>query len=260
LLTRWFQWGVFNPIFRIHGYKTETEPWKYGSTVEANMRSSINLRYRLIPYIYSEAWQITNHGSTLMRPLMMDFGSDTIAIKQPFEYMFGKAFLVAPVTKPGVAKFDVYLPKTNKWFDFWTGKCFDGGQVLNTVATLSRMPVFVKAGSIVPMGKFVQYTGQKSADTLEIRIYGGANAKFELYEDEGDNYNYENGKYSIIPFEWNEKQQIITIGARQGTFNGFLKERYFNIVRVSESCGAGTEISVFNKLVKYKGRIIKAKK
>jgi alpha-D-xyloside xylohydrolase len=182
--------GRFNPIFRIHGYQSETEPWKYGQQVEDNMRKMLNLRYRLLPYIYSEAWQITKNGSTMMRPLVMDFNEDTSALNQQFEYMFGKAFLVAPVTEPNVNEWKMYLPESNTWYNFWTGNRFNGGQTIITKATLDKIPLFVKAGSIIPMGPFIQYSTEKN-DPVEIRIYPGANGEFTLYEDENDNYNYE---------------------------------------------------------------------
>lgn len=260
LLTRWFQWGTFNPIFRIHGYQSETEPWKFGAQVEANMRTMLNLRYRLMPYIYAEAWQTSKNGSTMMRPLVMDFKNDTAALNKPFEYMFGKALLVAPITEPNVLNWNVYLPKSAQWYDFWTGKYYKGGQTIKTTASLSTIPLFVKSGSIIPMGKFMQYTGQKLVDTLEIRIYKGADGKFDLYEDEGDNYNYEKGYYSLIHFEWNEKRQTLTINDRQGSYPGLLKERLFNVIWVSEKEGYGTGISALKKQVKYKGKRIEINK
>jgi alpha-D-xyloside xylohydrolase len=256
LLTRWFQWGTFNPIFRMHGYQTETEPWKFGVTVEANMRSMLQLRYRLLPYIYSEGWQVSHNGSTIMRPLVMDFRNDTAAIGQPYQFMFGRSFLVAPITEPGVSKWNVYLPKTTTWYDFWTGKRFDGGQTLPIAAPQDRIPVFVKAGSVVPMGKFLQYTSEKAMDTLEIRIYKGADGMFELYEDEGDGYQYEKGNYTTIAFKWNEKSQSLTIGAVQGSFPNFLKKRIFNIVFVSENNGTGINEGVVNKVVAYTGKSV----
>ncbi|MGN6417807.1 MAG: TIM-barrel domain-containing protein [Pseudobacter sp.] len=229
ILTRWFQWGAFSPVFRIHGYQTETEPWKYGDTVEANMRSMMNLRYRLLPYLYSEAWQVTRNGSTIMRPLLMDFREDTLAINQPYEYMFGRSMLVAPVTEPGVTQWKVYLPRWKGWYDFHTGKRYNGGQTVTAHAPQDIIPVFVKAGSIIPLAEVMQYTGEKNMDTLELRIYKGADGQFNLYEDEGDGYNYEKGKYSLIPFKWNDKKQQLTIGRREGTFTGLLSKRVFNI-------------------------------
>jgi len=259
LLTRWYQWGTFNPIFRIHGYQTETEPWKYGQTVEDNMRKMLNLRYRLLPYIYSEAWQVTKNGSTLMRPLVMDFRDDAKAVNQPYEYMFGKSILVAPITEAGTSDWNVYLPKSASWFDFWTGKQFDGGQTIKTAAPLDKIPLFVKAGSIIPMGKFIQYAGQKSADTLEIRVYKGADGKFDLYEDEGDSYNYEKGKYTVVPFRWDEHRQTLTIGEKEGNFAGSLTRRTFNVVLVSESEGLGTIASTTKKGIVYEGRKVDIK-
>jgi len=259
LLTRWYQWGTFNPISRMHGYQTETEPWKFGQTVEDNMRKMLNLRYRLLPYIYSEAWQVTKYGSTMMRPMVMDFNGDTDAIKQPYEFMFGKAFLVAPITDAGATQRDVYLPKSIDWYDFWTGKRFNGGQIVKTDAPLDKIPLFVKAGSIIPMGKIIQYAGEKSADTIEVRIYKGYDGKFELYEDEGDNYNYEKGKYTIIPFKWDEERNTLTIGSKQGNYLGSLKNRIFNIVFVTESRGVGITVSTMNKKVYYSGKQIEVK-
>jgi len=259
LLTRWYQWGAMSPIFRMHGYQTETEPWKYGQKVEDNMRKMLNLRYRLLPYIYSEAWQVTKNGSTMMRPLVMDFNGDTVAVNRQYQYMFGKAFLVAPITGPNVSAWDVYLPKSAGWFDFWTGKRFNGGQTLKTDAPLDKIPLFIKAGSIIPMGKMIQYAGEKTADTLEIRVYKGADAKFELYEDEGDNYNYEKGKYTLISFKWDEKRQSITISARQGNYTGCLTKRIFNIVLVNENKGYGIYAGSTGKKVSYAGTKIELK-
>jgi alpha-D-xyloside xylohydrolase len=253
LLTRWYQWGTFNPIFRIHGYQTETEPWKYGQKVEDNMRKMMNLRYRLLPYIYSEAWQVTKNGSTMMRPLVMDFNTDTTAVNHQYQYMFGKSVLVAPVTEANASEWTVYLPKSAGWFDFWTGKHFNGGQSIKTDAPLDKIPLFVKAGSIIPMGKIIQYTGEKSADTLEIRVYKGADAKFDLYEDEGDNYNYEKGRYTIVSFNWNEKSQSLTISDRKGNYTGSLAKRIFNVVVVSENKGSGIHSNSIGEKVNYTG-------
>ncbi|MBP1614416.1 MAG: glycoside hydrolase family 31 [Bacteroidetes bacterium] len=259
LLTRWYQWGTFNPIFRMHGYQTETEPWKYGHTVEDNMKKMLNLRYRLLPYIYSEAWQITKNGSTMMRAMVMDFNGDADAVKQPYEYMFGKAFLVAPITDEGATHRDVYLPKSTDWYDFWTGKRMKGGQTINVEAPLDRIPLFIKAGAIVPMGPIIQYTGEKTADTLEIRVYKGADGKFDLYEDEGDNYNYEKGKYTIIPFKWDNKQQSLTIDDKQGNYPGSLAQRVFNVIFVTEIEGIGITTSISKKTIPYYGKKVEIK-
>jgi alpha-D-xyloside xylohydrolase len=255
LLTRWYQWGVFNPIFRMHGYQTETEPWKYGQAVEDNMRKMLNLRYRLLPYIYSEAWQVTKNGSTMMRPMIMDFNGDADAVKQPFEYMFGEAFLVAPITEAGTTQREVYLPKSTDWYDFWTGQRMKGGQTVNAEAPLDRIPLFIKAGSIVPMGPIVQYSGEKNTEPLEIRVFEGADGKFTLYDDEGDNYNYEKGKYATINFTWNDTKKTLTITDRNGSFPGMLVERKFNILLVSEKRGTGMDANdTSDKIVIYSGK------
>ncbi|MBN2426004.1 MAG: DUF5110 domain-containing protein [Calditrichaceae bacterium] len=253
LLIRWFQWGAFNPIFRMHGYQSETEPWKYGQQVEGNISKMLDLRYRLLPYIYSEAWQITSNGSTMMRPLVMDFREDDNAVEQPYEYMFGKALLVAPITEPGVNKRDLYLPKSAGWYDFWSGERFEGGQTIKTDASLDKIPLFVKNGSIVPMGPFIQYATEK-IDPIEIRIYPGADGKFILYEDENDNYNYEHGKYSTIIFSWDNGKRELSIGNREGSFPAMLKERKFKIVKVTKNNGVGIDSAKnYDQIVDYNG-------
>jgi alpha-D-xyloside xylohydrolase len=260
LLTRWFQWGTFSPIFRIHGYQTETEPWKYGQKVEENMRKMLNLRYRLLPYIYSEAWQVTKYGSTMMRPLVMDFNRDTVAINRQYQYMFGKSLLVAPVTEAGAKNWEIYLPKTTAWYDFWTGDKLQGGKKTVKQITLDIIPLYVKAGTILPIGPAVQYTGEKKWDDLEIRIYPGTNGKFTLYEDENDSYNYEKGKYSTILFTWNEKTKVLTIGDIKGTFPGMLKTRKFNIVVIGANQKIGLKtIKKTDRKVDYSGNQITVK-
>ena len=195
ILTRWFQWGAFNPIFRIHGYQSETEPWKYGEAVENNMRTMLNLRYRLLPYLYSAAWKVSSSGSTIMRPLVMDFSGDSSAVEKPFQYMYGESILVAPVTQPGAREWEVYLPKSYGWFNFHSGSYTYGGKQVKTDAPLDQIPLFVKAGSIIPLTSPVQHTAALKSDTLEMRIYQGRNATFDLYEDQGDGYDYEHGEY-----------------------------------------------------------------
>jgi alpha-D-xyloside xylohydrolase len=253
-LLRWLQFAAFSPLQRVHGYETDTEFWRYGEKLEAEASKYLNLRYRLLPYIYSQAADITFNNGTLMRPLIMDFAKDSKALKQNYEYMFGPAFLVAPVLAEGVKNWNVYLPEWQTgWFNFWSGKHFKGGQSVNAEASLSIIPLFVKAGSIVPMGKFTQHTNEKQADTLEIRVYAGTDGKFKLYEDEGTNYNYEKGKYSIITFEWQEKNQTLIIGKRQGSYNGLVEYKVFNIVFVKESNGTGIKIGNTDISVKYNG-------
>jgi len=254
ILTRWYQWGTFNPIFRMHGYMSETEPWKYGQQVEDNMRKMLNLRYRLLPYIYSEAWQITSNGSTIMRPLVMDFNGDNDAVNQPYQYMFGKAFLVAPVTGPGVTQIDVYLPKQTGWFNFWTGNYAEGGQTIKADAPLDKIPLFVKSGSIIPMGQTVQYSGQSQNEELDIYIYEGNNGEFTLYEDEGNNYNYENGAFSTIKFFWNDAKKELTIGDGTGNYNGMISQRLFKIFLIKQNKTESKSNNQPNLVIQYKGR------
>jgi alpha-D-xyloside xylohydrolase len=206
-----------------------------------------------LPYIYSEAWQVSSKGSTMMRPLVMDFKNDPTAIKQPYQYMFGRSFLVAPITEPGVWEWNVYLPGSTDWYDFWSGRRFRGGQTITTAAPQDKIPVFVRAGSIVPMGKNLQYSSEKAMDTLDIRIYAGTDGQFNLYSDEGDNYNYEKGNYVLIPFQWNEQMQTLTIGKQQGKYPGALQQYVFNIVLVKESQGHGIHRSPVTKRIIYKG-------
>jgi len=234
ILNRWFQWGAFTPIFRMHGYQTETEPWKYGAIMEENMRKMLNLRYRLMPYIYSEGWQVSKNNSTMMRPLVMDFAKDTAAIRQPHQYMFGHSFLVAPILAADVKKWDVYLPKGTMWYNFWSGAKFAGGKTVATDAPTDQIPLYVKAGSIIPFGQIMQYTGEKKSDTLEIRLYKGANGSFTLYEDEGDNYTYEKGKYTTIHFDWNENAHKLKVSPINGSYPGYLKTRLFSLVVIGE--------------------------
>jgi len=188
-----------------------------------------------------------------MRPLVMDFNGDTVALNQPFEFMFGKSLLVAPITAPNVSQWNIYLPRSNGWFDFWTGQRYQGGHTVKTAVHKDRIPLFVKAGSIIPLGKLVQFSGQLPADTVEIRIYRGADGTFDLYEDEGDNYNYEKGNYTVIPFAWNDKSQTLTISKRQGHYPGSIDNRVFQIVLVSESNGTGIESNNVKKQIRYNG-------
>ena len=258
LLLRWFQWGTFNPVFRMHGYMSETEPWKYGAEMESNMRQMLNLRYRLLPYIYSEAWQITSNGSTLMRPMVMDFANDKNAVAQAYQYMFGQSILVTPTIEADVRKQKVYLPNTDTWYDFWTGKKYDGGQTVMADAAIDKIALFVKAGSILPMGKTVQHSGESNNEMLEIRIYKGKNGKFELYEDAGNNYDYEQGAYNLIAFTWDDKKQTLTIDTAKGNWTDKLTKRTFNIVLVNENTNNGMTENT-GKNIEYKNKKVSVK-
>jgi alpha-D-xyloside xylohydrolase len=230
---RWFQFSTFSPLQRVHGFQTNTEPWRYGAEVEDQVRHYLDLRYQLLPYIYSQAAAVTFQGSTMMRPLVMDFTSDDQALDQKYEYMFGPAFLVAPVLEAGATKWPVYAPTTQGgWYDYWTGSAVPSGKTTVLDAPIDKIPLLVRAGSIVPLGATEQYTGEKPPDDLEIRVYPGAEGDFTLYEDEGTNYHYEQGMRSTIHFHWNDKSREFEITKRVGQFPGMLQSRHFHVVAV----------------------------
>ncbi len=257
LFTRWFEWGAFCPIFRVHGMDTPKELWRFGSRYEKILVRYDNLRYRLMPYIYSLAWQVTAHAGTIMRALVMNFPSDVKARESRSEFLFGPAFLVCPVTHEGAVSRSVYLPKGSAWVDFWSGLAYQGGQTISASAPIETMPLYVRAGSIVPMGPFLQYASQKPADPIELRIYQGASGKFTLYEDEGDNYDYEKGVYATIPIFWNNKTGVLTIGRRRGTFPGMLRRRTFRVVMVGQDKGTGLAVTqAADRVVVYNGKAI----
>ena len=265
LFTRWFQFGTFCPIFRIHG-KGERALFSdnWDEKTKAILLNYDHLRYRLLPYIYSQAWKVTNEGYTMMRSLLFDFGKDPRVNSIPDQYMFGQAFLVNPVTEPqkisdtNGAKINtrkVYLPKSATWYDFWTGKKYLGGNTLNAPAEIETIPLYVKGGSIVPMGPFLQYATEKKADTLEMRIYKGDNGSFLLYEDENDSYNYENGYFATIKFNWVDKTNKLYISNINGSFPGVLEKRVFRVVIVGEHHGVGIGITEqANKTVVFVGK------
>ncbi len=254
LLARWFEWSAFCPVLRIHGGATETEMWKWLPDTQKILLAYDELRYRLLPYNYSVAWQVTDAGYTIMRALPMDFRSDTNALGVSDEYMFGPAFLVAPVTEPRATNRSVYLPAGAEWFDFWTGEKHGGGQTIVAAAPMDKIPLFVRAGAIVPLGPVVQFAGEKPADPIELRVYRGANGAFTLYEDEGDSYDYERGVRATIPFSWDENRQTLTIGRRSGKFPGMLPNRTFRVVRVNRGVGAGPTSAGAATEIHYAGR------
>jgi alpha-D-xyloside xylohydrolase len=260
LYTRWFQFGIFCPIFRTHGSGVRREMWLMGDESMKTQQDFVNLRYRLLPYIYSSAGAVTHKNFTIMRSLVMDFPNDKKALTVNFQFMFGKAIMVCPVVEPGIKLQKCYLPENTDWFDFWTGEKFGGGQTIEQPLELQNIPIFVRAGSIVPFGPFLQYATEKAANPLEIRIYPGADGSFTLYEDEGENYNYENGKFTTIEFNWNDADKTLIIGKTNGQFKGMLKERAFNIVLVGskKACGID-ETKTFDKELKYNGEEVKIK-
>ena len=258
LYIRWFQFGTFCPIFRAHGTRTtnQNEIWSYGTEAQKTLAAYDNLRYRLMPYIYSLAWKTTSEGYTIMRPLVMDFREDTRAQNIGDQFLFGPSILVSPVTEPGAATRRLYLPNA-KWYDFWTGAAVQGGRTLDAPSPIDRMPLYIRAGSIVPLGPDLQYAAEKSADPIELRVYRGANGAFTLYEDENDSYDYEKGVHATISFSWDDTAHTLTIGDRAGTFPGMLEKRTFRVVFVTENHGAGGGLTEnADKAVSYSGKKI----
>jgi len=287
LYVRWLQFGAFTPMMRSHGTDIPREIYNFGKkgeTIYDAIAKTINLRYSLLPYIYSTAWSVTNSQSTLMRALVMDF-NDKKVVDMNNEYMFGKSILVAPVvnaqyTPEAIVKSNeqtgwdkkdagnetkvqpvtfaqakstkVYLPEGTVWYDFWTNEKIKGGQEIVKATTIDEIPLYIKSGSIIPFGPQVQYATEKKWDNLEIRVYPGANVEFTLYEDENDNYNYEKGVYSTISFTWNDTKKSLTINDRKGSFPGMLTTRKFNIVVVADSKN-------INKVVTYAGKKVVVK-
>jgi len=287
LYVRWLQFGAFTPMMRSHGTDIPREIYNFGKkgeTIFDAIAKTINLRYSLLPYIYSTSWAVTNSQSTMMRALVMDF-KDKKVVDMNNEYMFGKSILVAPVvnaqytpettvrsnaetgwdkkesdnankitavTFTQAKSTKVYLPEGTIWYDFWTNEKIKGGQEIEKATKIDEIPLYIKAGSIMPFGPQVQFATEKKWDNLEIRVYSGANGEFSLYEDENDNYNYEKGAYSTITFNWNDASKTLTINDRKGTFTGMLATRKFNIV-VAE---AGKKIE---KAVTYTGKKVVVK-
>lgn len=275
LFVRWMQFGAFSPMMRSHGADIYRELYYFGNPgdpVYDALLDAIRLRYRLMPYTYSHAWQVSHHDDSFMRALFMDFKNDKQTWDNKREFMYGRNLLVCPVLDPlyteekiertrgkeypavdwtAEKRYDVYLPQGTKWYDYYTNQCYDGGQELSTLAPLAYAPLYVKAGSIIPLGPDVQYTNEKPWDNLDIIVYPGANGEFTLYEDEGDNYNYEKGLYSTITFKWNDKAGALTIDKRQGSFPGMLTQRTFN-VKIAGTSGKAISYNGKRTTVKLK--------
>ena len=260
LFTRWFQFGAFCPIFRIHG-KGERALFSknWDEKTKATLLKYDKLRYRLLPYIYSLAGKTTLENYTMMRSLAFDFKTDPNIQDIPDQYMFGPAFLVNPVTAEGATSRKVYLPKTT-WYNFWTGEKLNGGQTIDAAAPVEILPLYVRAGSIIPMGPEIEYATQKTGKPTEVRIYPGANGSFKVYEDENDNYNYEKGKYATYTFNWNDNKHTLTISDTRGVYAGMPKNHQFDIVLVKGRHGSDEEETAgADKLVNYRGKAITIK-
>ncbi len=284
LYVRWMQYGLFCPVFRSHGADAPREIYQFGKKGEPiydAIESTIRLRYRLLPYIYSTAWQVTSANESYLRALTYDFASDKNTWNLGSEFMFGRSILATPILDPQYTEEKIfkedamsgwdkkegkieklkdgkidfseektatkYLPKGANWYEFYTEKLYKGGRNVTFTTTIDRTAMFVKAGTILPLAPVMQYAQQSQWDNLDIIVYPGSNAVFTLYEDEGDNYNYERGVYSTITMKWNDIQRTFTVEARQGQFPGMLQNRKFNI-RI-----AGTEAV---KTVDYNGNTV----
>jgi alpha-D-xyloside xylohydrolase len=254
LFVRWFEYGTFCPIFRTHGARLANELWSYSPRAQKILTNYDKLRYRLLPYIYSLAWKTTSEGYTPMRALVMDFPADSKVPNLADEFMFGPAFLISPVITAGATSRNTYLPAGSSWYDFWTGAPLKGGNVNLAAAPLDKIPLYVRAGSIIPLGPELQYTNEQPADPIELRIYRGADGSFQLYEDDGQTYEYEKGQYAAIPITWNDATATLTIGARRGSFSGMLRRRTFQIVTVTANRGIGEGVTTApDRTVQYDG-------
>jgi alpha-glucosidase/alpha-D-xyloside xylohydrolase len=203
LFVRWFEWGAFQPVMRAHGERNHNEVWSYGKQAEPILAKYLKLRYQLLPYTYSVAYRSYQTGAPYMRALFMDFPKDPRAANIPDEYMFGPAFLVAPVTEQGATHRTVYLPAGCDWYNYWTNERFHGGQTIVTDAPIDTLPLFVKAGSIVPLGSEVQ-SAQQPQTIASVRVYPGADGKFTLFQDDGNTYEYEKSGGKLTNLTWDD--------------------------------------------------------
>jgi alpha-D-xyloside xylohydrolase len=263
LNARWFQFGTFVPLLRVHGEKPFREMWELGGESHPAYQTELKfdrIRYRLLPYLYSLAGAVTHDAGTILRPLVMDFRTDKRALDISDQFSFGGAFLVSPVTTYKARSRSVYLPKAAGWYDLWTGASVAGGQTIDAAAPYESMPVHVKAGAIVPMGPELQYTDEKPADPIVLWIYAGADGAFTLYEDDGLSYGYEKGAFSRIPMKWNDATRTLTLGKREGSFAGMLKERRFEVVLVAKDKPVGFSFEPkSDKTVHYDGGVVELK-
>jgi alpha-D-xyloside xylohydrolase len=259
---RWFQFGAFSPLFRSHGEGVKREIFVIapeGSEMRDNMIWYDKLRYRLMPYIYTVASDTYYSSGTIMRGLVMDFRDPKVKdIKD--EYLFGHAFLVAPVSEYKATSRSVYLPAGADWYDFYTGERLAGGKSITANAPLSQMPLYVKAGSVVPMGPVIQYVDEKPDAPLTFTVYTGADGSFSLYEDDGVTNAYTRGEASRIPLTWNDKTGELIIGARTGSYKGMIANRTFRVRFITPGVSTSGALDAFDKEVAYSGAAVTVKK
>ncbi len=258
LYLRWFQFGTFNPVFRSHGHRPHNEMWSY-PLVEPALINFDKLRYRMMPYLYSLAWRLSSADYTLMRPLPMDFRADPVTWNDGTQFMFGPALMVSPVLEAGATTRRVYLPRASPdkdatWYDFWTGEKIAGGKHIEAAAPLERIPLYVRAGSILPLGPEEEYADAQPNGPIELRIYPGADGTFTLYNDEGDNYDYERGTHATTTLTWSDATRTLTFAARQGTYPGMAQRVEFHIVLVRPGHGIGEAVpAAADQTVPYTG-------
>jgi alpha-D-xyloside xylohydrolase len=261
LMTRWFQFGTFAPIFRVHGQFPYREMFNIAPENHPAYQAMLvydKLRYRLMPYIYSLSGMTWLKDYTIMRGLAMDFSNDTNVLNIGDQFMFGPSLLINPVYEYKARLRKVYLPASCGWYDFFTGKHYSGGQTIDAVSPYENIPVFVKDGSILPVGPEIQYTSQKPADPITLMIFAGKDGSFTLYEDENTNYNYEKGAYALIPFSYDEASKMLVIGTRKGQFTGMIAKRTFNIVLVTPGQPGKLKFDVTpDKVITYDGTELK---
>ena len=257
---RWHQFGAFVPLFRSHGQYPLREPWNIapkGSPTYQGLLYYAELRYRLMPYIYTLAGKCHWEDFTMMRPLVMDFGRDTTALNVSDQYMFGSELMVCPVYTYQARSRSVYFPVNCGWYDLYDGTYFKGGKRRSVDAPYERMPVYVAAGSILVTGEKVENTSQPQTD-LTVRIYAGRNGSFSLYEDENLNYNYEKGAYALLPFHWDDQSRTLTIADRQGSFKGMPVERNLKVILITPDAPNGMDSETGkNVVVRYVGKQLK---
>ena len=257
LYTRWAQFAAFTPMMRSHGTDLPREIWNFGNPGDKYfdaIAEAIKLRYKFLPYNYSTSWDVSANDGTFMRPLFMDYPNDKKVYEIGNEYLWGRNILVSPVTMPSVESWSIYWPEGSDWWNFNDNTLYPGGQTIELPVELNTIPLFVKSGTILPLGPDVQYSNEKPWDNLDIIIYPGADGSFTLYEDEFDNYNYEKGLYSTIVFKWNDKDQILTIEDREGSYPGMLNTRKFNIKIINSVEKNGKSYSIKEKSIKFSGK------
>jgi len=263
LQTRWAQFGCFIPLFRAHGQWPLREIWNIAPEGHPAYQSFVyydKLRYRMMPYLYSMAGWVHLKDYTMLRGLVMDFNGDRRVLDIKDQWMFGPAFMACPVAQYKARSRSVYFPKQSGWYDLYTGEYIQGGQSLVVDAPYECMPVFVREGSIIPFGPEMQYSDEKPAELINLYVYAGRNAQFQLYEDEGTNYNYEKGKYATIDIQYDDASRTVKFSARQGSFNGMLKTRRFNIVLVSRDNARALNLdNPEGKMVQYNGKALSVK-